>query len=255
MKGKYNKLVKEGLERISDQKNNLITNEDIQHLPEAVKRYLSYTGTIGQERIQCVRAETSGLIRSGEDSEWMKLKTEQNNFFDTYSRFYYIKAKKSGIPAVGLHSYHDEKASMVIKLAGIFTIVNAKGPEMDQGETVTLFNDMCFLAPGTLISKDITWETIENMTVKATFVNGKIKISAMLHFNEKGELINFISNDRYETKDGKIYNNYPWCTPASDYKDFGGIRLASKADVIYQKPEGDFCYGKFVMDIVRYNGR
>ena len=255
MKRKYKNLVREGLNRISNLKSNLITDQDTQHLPEAVKRYLLYTGIIGKERILSVMAITTGQIRSGEDSGWMQLRSEQHNFFDTSSRFYYIRAKKAGIPAVGLHSYHDETATMVIKLAGLFTIVDAKGPEMNRGETVTLFNDMCFLAPGTLISPDITWETIDNMTVKATFINGNINISALLYFNDQGELINFRSNDRFETTDGKIYKNYPWTTPVSEYKYFGGFRLASKADVIYHRPEGDFCYGKFRMELIKYNGR
>ena len=51
--------------------------------------------------------------------------------------------------------YKDEKAIMVIKLAGLFKVVNAKGVEMNQGETVTVFNDMCCMAPATLIDKDI----------------------------------------------------------------------------------------------------
>ena len=255
MKRKYLNLVRAGLRRTSHLKHNMITNEDIKHLPEAVKRYLEYTGTLGTEKISSVMAITTGQIRAAEDTGWMKLVSEQYNFFDLYSRYYYIRAKKMGIPATGLHSYDNETATMVIKLAGLLEIVNAKGPEMNQGETVTLLNDMCFLAPGTLITPDIYWENIDNMTVKAIFKNGNIKVAASLFFNEKGELINFLSNDRFETTDGKIYNNFPWSTPISEYKNFDGFRLASKADVIYHKPAGDFCYGKFQIETVRFNNR
>jgi len=112
-----------------------------------------------------------------------------------------------GIPTVGIHLYKNATAIMKIKLAGLFTIVDGKGKEMDQGETVTVFNDMCYMAPASLIDKNIRWEILDSLSVKATFANGKQTISAVLHFNEKGELINFISKDRFDTPDGKTYKS------------------------------------------------
>jgi hypothetical protein len=38
-----------------------------------------------------------------------------------------------------------------------------------------------------------------------------------------------------------------------EYKDFNGARLASSALAIYQKPDGDFCYGEFVLKEIEYN--
>ena len=69
-----------------------------------------------------------------------------------------------------------------IKLASLIPVVNAYGEIMTKGETVTLFNDMCVLAPGTLIAKSIQWETIDPLTVKATFTNQGYTISALSVF-------------------------------------------------------------------------
>lgn len=116
---------------------------------------------------------------------------------------------------------------------------------MNQGETFTVFNDMCFIAPATLIDKNISWELVDPLTVNAKFTNGAITIGATLYFNDKGELINFLSNDRFETSDGKTYRNYPWMTPVDGYIDMNGYRLASGAKLIYKRPDEDFCYGQF----------
>ncbi|MBK7427936.1 MAG: hypothetical protein IPI60_13375 [Saprospiraceae bacterium] len=124
--------------------------------------------------------------------------------------------------------------------------------KLNQTETVTLFNDMCFIAPATLIDNRISWEIKNDTTVKAIFTNGNIRISAILYFKENGELINFISNDRYETN-GKVYHNYPWATPVENYKMMGGYLLPGKAKLIYQKPEGDFLYGELEYKSVKYN--
>lgn len=236
-------------------KPGIITESDLQHLPPVVRKYLNYVGVVGKERVFNVRVRSEGRIRSKPEDSWMTFTSEQYNFFDKPTRVFYINAHKMGIPAIGLHLYKDEKAIMTIKLAGLFKVVDAKGIEMNQGETVTVFNDMCFVAPATLIDTNVQWETIDSLTVKARYTNGNIAISATLFFNEEGELANFVSNDRFETADGKTYRNCPWTTPAKEYKDFDGARLASSASIIYQRPDGDFCYGEFVLKEVEHNCR
>jgi hypothetical protein len=254
MKREYKRHVNEGLARTAATNSAIITEHDLGHLPSPVRKYLELAGVPGKEKVMNFRATFTGRIRGSEKSGWMPLKSEQYNFFDQPSRYFFIKAKKMGLNAIGLHKYEKEQASMVIKLAGLFRIVDARGPKMDQAETVTLFNDMCVMAPATLINPSITWENIDDLSVGAVYRNGKIAISATLFFNEKGELINFLSNDRFET-DGKIYNNYPWVTPLRNYKSFNGINLGSEAELIYRRPEGEFCYGEFKLTGIEYNCR
>lgn len=249
----YKKEVSSVLQSQMEIKSDLITDADLEGLPDLVRKYLYFTGSVGKPKIRNVFIRAKGKIRSGPDDSWMSFISEQYNFFENPARFFYIKARKAGIPASGLHIYRDETASMQIKLAGLFKVVDARGPEMNQGETVTVLNDMCFMAPASLISKRIRWEEIDSQNVKAVFNNGKITVSAVLTFHYDGSLQDFISNDRFETVDGKVYRNYPWRTPVKEYGSFNGYRLPSKADVIYVRPAGEFCYGLFDLTEIRYN--
>lgn len=131
-------------------------------------------------------------------------------------------------------------------------IVNAYGDKLNQAETVTLFNDICCIAPACLIDNRIKWEVGGDATVKGHFTNGDITVCATLYFNDNGALVNFVSNDRFETN-GDYYNKYPWETPVEDYKMMNGYFLPSKAKLIYKKPEGDFVYGELVYKKVQYN--
>lgn len=253
MKKTYKKAVLEALARTSVIKNEILTVEDIKHLPVIVQKYLHYSGSVGKEKVLNFRAEFTGGIRSKSTEGFMSLKSEQYNFTDQPSRFFYIVAKKKGIPAKGIHLYKDQTAIMLIKLLGLFTVVDAKGKEMNQGETVTLFNDMCFIAPATLIDRNIEWKEINSLTVDAKFTNGSITIRATLFFNEEGELVNFLSNDRFETTDGKTFMNYPWITPVTSYININGYRLPSGAKLIYKHPDEDLCYGEFNLKSIGYN--
>lgn len=255
MKKRFKKEVLAGLERSERLEKEILSDSEIQYLPVIVQKYLHLTGAVGREKVLNFRVEFKGGIRSLPNDKYMQLKSVQYNFTDQPSRFFYIVARKMGIPAKGIHIYKDQKAMMLIKLLGIFTISDAKGKEMDQGETVTLFNDMCFMAPGTLIDKNIEWSEKDPLTIDAKYTNGNIEISATLFFNVEGKLIDFLSNDRYETTDGKTYYNYPWRTPVSGYKNINGYFLPESAKAIFRHPDGDFCYGEFNLVSVEYNCR
>ncbi|MCX7842413.1 MAG: hypothetical protein N2489_04990, partial [Clostridia bacterium] len=125
------------------------------------------------------------------------------------------------------------------------TVLNTSGPEMRIGDTTTLFNDMCFFAPATLIDRRIDWETVDSAAVKATFNTGECKVSATLFFNQAGELIDFVSDDRYMIPlDGSV-KKAMWSTPIKGYKDLGGIKVPGYGEAIWKLPEGDYCYAKF----------
>ncbi|MBN2638223.1 MAG: hypothetical protein JXR65_03930 [Bacteroidales bacterium] len=250
----YTSGLKKGIARTEKLSTDLISEADLEHLPEKVRQYLRYTGVVGCEKVNSMMVQAKGTIRMKEgENEWMTFNCEQYNFMDFPTRLFYIKAKKNGIPVSGLHHYENGMASMVIKLGGLFKIADARGDEMNQSETVTFFNDMCLMAPATLIDSNISWEEMNETHVKADFTVGNITITAYLYFDDEGRLVNFISYDRYESADGTSYHNYPWKTPVLEYGEFNGFRLPSKADAIWEKPDGDFCYGKFNLEDVRFN--
>lgn len=249
---RFETLVRADLSDNNTLSTEILTENDIAPLPLPVQKYLRYTKVVGRPKVKNFRTEFVGGMRGKANEPYMKLHSVQYNFFQNPSRYFYMTASKMGLPATGLHLYQDKTATFDVKLLNWLPVVSARGEKMNQAETVTLFNDMCFIAPATLIDNRIAWEQIDNLSVKAVYTNGDISVSAILYFNESGELINFISPDRFET-DGKKYESYPWKTPVSEYKEQNGYLLPSIAKLIYEKPEGDFTYGELEYIDVRYN--
>jgi hypothetical protein len=253
MKNQYRNAVKREFGNYSGIVPGLLTEGDLEHLPEPVRKYIRFTGSVGKPRVWNFRSVFTGGIRSGPADAYMPLRSVQYNFIARPARLFYIVARKMGIPAKGFHEYSGGKASMVIKILGLFKVVDARGHEMDQGETVTFFNDMCFMAPATLTDPRIHWQQVDERTVNATFSNGKLAVRSTLYFDADGRLVDFLSNDRFETSDGKNYNNYPWLTPVSSYSEIKGYTLPSAAKLIYRHPDMDFCYGEFKLVDIEYN--
>ncbi len=254
-RGMYENDVKTGIEKTSSMPESLLTEADIQNLPEPVKNYLRYVGTIGKPKVNNFKVKFTGKIRKDDKSEWMPFTSEQYNFLAASTRLFYMKATMKGLPVEGYHCFKNGDAFMDIRLFSLIKVQYQTGKEMGIAETVTFFNDMCCMAPATLIDKRIKWSDAENNKVKAEFTNNGITISAWLYFNEKGELTNFISEDRYATLADGSLKKLRWATPLKDYKNINGFNIAGYADAVYTYPEGDFIYGTFNTTHIEYNSK
>jgi hypothetical protein len=231
-----------------------VTEADLEPLPAPVQRYLRLTGAVGRPRIENFRVRMHGRIRSGPGDPWMPLLAEQYNVVGEPRRFFYLTASKFGIPIQGYHRYVGATASMRINAAGLLPIAAAAGAEMVQSETVTVFNDMCLMAPGTLIDPAIQWEAVDSRTVRARFVSTGHAIAAELIFNEAGELTNFRSEDRYQMpSDGGPGRKRGWSTPTSGYRCIRGRRLVSGGAARWRECDGDYTYIELAFDDIEYN--
>lgn len=248
---RYEKEVKTALGFYSKDSSEILTEKDIVNLPESVQKYIRYAGALGKPKIWNFRVEMGGKLRNDDKSGWMEIKTVQYNFIESPVRMFYIKGSMFGIPVYGLHAYKSEEGIMLIKVMGLFPVVDVKGTEMNISDTVTIFNDMCVFAPASLIDKRIAWETVDQNTVKATFTNGSNKVTAMLYFNERGELVNFVSDDRYRID--KKAERLRWSTPIYSYKNYNGLNLSAKASALWHYPDREFSYADFDIQNVEYN--
>ena len=231
-----------------------LTELDLAPLPAVVQRYIRLTGAVGQPRVQNFRARFHGQIRSGPDARWMSFTGEQYNFYDQPSRLFLMDASLFGIPVQAFHRFIGPSATMRVKVASILTMVDAKGPEMDEAETVTLFNDLCILAPGALVDRGIQWQEIDPHTVSASFANVSHTIRAVLSFNDRGELTNFVADGRAAASaDGKSFTKLRWSTPLRDYREFGSHRLMAHGEGIWHAPAGNYSYLRFDLDAIEYN--
>lgn len=242
-------------QRLSQQNNTrqLLTENDVQHMPDPVQRYLKYAGAWQQPKVQNWKMEFSGQIRKDAQSAWMPFTTVQYNFVNPPARLFFMKARMFGLPVHGYHAFADGKAVMDIRLFSLFRVQFQQGPQMDKAETVTWFNDMCLYAPGALIDKRISWQAIDAQSAKATFSDNGITISAVLYFNEKNELVDFVSYDRYFTSAQQQMVSVPFSTPAKNYVEMRGHRVPSYGEAVWKLEGKSFCYGQFHLKDVAYN--
>jgi hypothetical protein len=248
----YERDMARGLARLGP--DVLVAEPDLEGLPALLQTYLRRVGVVGRPRVQNLRARFRGELRRSHDSGWMRIQVDQHTFLGREpARLFLVKASAYGIPFEAFHRFVGPTATMQVRMASLFQVVDAQGPEMDQGETVTFFNDLCLLAPAALLDADVTWEETGRSTLRGTFRHQGRSVSAILTFDAQGDVADFSSEDRFQSADGKTYAKLPWSTPVREYGEVSGFHLMTKADALWLEAGEPFTYARFEVLEIAYN--
>jgi hypothetical protein len=235
----------------------VLSESDLDELPPPLAAYIRRSGAVGQPRVTSLYADFHGRIRNGPNAAWMPFTGKQVNTFGTHAqRMFLMDATKSGLPVIVFHAYADATATMRAKVLSLITVVDASGPEMDRGETVTVFNDLVVLAPGAITDAPVRWTAMDARHVRGVFTNGAQTVTAELTFDDAGDLVDFVSDDRLRASaDGKSFTQQRWSTPLSGHRDAHGHRVLTSGEGRWHAPgpEGWFTYVELHFDDIIYN--
>ncbi len=230
----------------------VVTEADLASLPPLMQTYLRRVGAVGRPRVRSMRVLFKAQMRSSATSPWMQSTATQYEFFDPPARLFYMNATRSGVPLDVFHRYIDSAATFQVRIASLFSLVDKSGPVLTRAETVTLMNDILVMAPAAVLDLPFTWKTVGERSLLATFTNVGNTVSAALTFDDDGDLVGFLSNDRTQ-EDAKGNCDVPWSTPISGYREVDGIRIGALGDANWVETSGEWTYGKFEIRSIAYN--
>lgn len=248
----YNIALAKELESLLIEDKELITEKDLEKLPDLIKEYLIKSETIGKPKVKYFKAEFEGRMRMGKNNDFYPVKATQYNFIKSGTRIFFMEMNYKGIDIKGLHYYHAKDALMKIKILDLIKVVDKSGAKMQKAETVTYFNDLCIMAPGALIDEDITWEVLSEESIRGTLRKHENTVSAILKFNAEGMLENFISDDRF-ISNGDEFENISWSTPMSSHSYVNDYFLPNKGQAIWHYPDKELSYIEIDIKDVRIN--
>ncbi len=219
-----------------------ITEADLALLPPLVATYLRRAGAVGRPRAAAFRAVLSGRIRSTPDAPWMAFVAEQVNTVGAHvTRWFRMDATMLGLPVDVLHVYTDGVATMSAAACSAIRVAHMSGAEAGRAETVTVLNDVCVLAPWALVGLRVDWEPVDDRRVRARYACGGHRVSAVLVFDDAGDLVDFVSEDRSRI-DGSRSERLAWSTPVADQRELGAGRVPTAGSALWHAPEGAYPY-------------
>ena len=221
----------------------VLTEDALAALPGPVSGYLRAMGAVGRPIPRHLILRWEGRIRGGPDEAWMTFTAEQHNFLDRPSRYFFMDARRAGVPVDVYHRYVDGAATMRVRLLSLLPLVDARGPEMDRAETVTLFNDLVLFAPAALVNAPVRWDEVDARTVRGHYTLGDQSVSATLTFGADGLLTDFVSDDRAAASaDGSTFTSMRWSTPVSRWGTVDGLPVPADGRGLWHAPTGAWAY-------------
>lgn len=223
--------------------DEVFKEDDFQNMPVAIQKFVINGGYIGKPKMSYVKLVCKNVdFAKGKNGPKLTIDYTECNFVKKPSRLALIKSSMFGIPFEGYDYYQNGIGGMKGVIAKLITLFHQTGTDMDKACLATFLAESLF-APNILLQDYITFEETSDFTVKSTITYGEHSASGIFTFNEKYEMISFITNDRVATgADGKI-EHIPWSSLCSDYKMLpNGIQFPSVFKAVWNYDDGDFTY-------------
>jgi hypothetical protein len=217
---------------------------DLAALPAPVQRYLHCVGALGQPRPAYFRVLSKGVLRPAADQPWIPYTALQYNFLNPPARLYFMRTEHRSVPVASYDRYVAGVGSTDRRILSYFLPQRMRGPAMDIAGAVAFLHDMCCLAPVTLIDPRIQWLAEEEHRVQVAFTHAAITVSAWLHINDLGELIDFVADVLPVVQPDGSIAPMTWSTPMRAFQEIHGYLLPRHTTGVYTDAAGKFVYGK-----------
>lgn len=182
----------------------------------------------------------TGSFKISPDKPWTPFTATQIYNIPEASFIWKVRMKMAPLVIVkGTDALRDGQGSMKIKLFGLFPLVNAKGPELDQGAMTRYLSETIWF-PQAFLDEHISWEPIDSVSARAILTIGAKSVDGVFSFNDLGQMTSF-ECERYATE-GKDMVLRPWRTPVHEYGQRAGLQLGIRGKAIWSLPEGDYTY-------------
>ena len=232
--------------------NNLevVTSDMLADLPQPVRRYLEFSGVLGKSIVRTVTVRQTGRIRIAPDKAWMHFRATEQYSVDPPSFVWNAVARYGPLPLLTVRdSYVEGKGGVLVKFAGLFPLVNARGQQVDYSSAVRFLSEVVWF-PSAFLRPEFTWTAIDDTSVEVSFTAFGTTVSGKLCFAPDGRPINFISR-RY--KDVRDCDPVPWSTPVTAFGTMIGLNLPIAGQGVWHLQSGDFTYIDLRVDEITYD--
>lgn len=232
--------------------NELVTGEMLNNLPSPVQKWLRHSGSVGKEKIRCMRLKQTGWMRTKpEQKTWTKALAEQYFRVDEPAFIWRVKMNMTPlIPVSGCDRFVDGKGTMQIKLWSLINAVNQSGPKIDEGTLQRFLAEICWM-PSAALSPFIKWKAVGANDALATLTYKGCSGEVLFHFTKDGD-IGSCTADRYKGGGANDVKER-WEVTAKKYGIQNGIRLPVQLEATWKLKGGDFTWYKIEVTNVEYN--
>jgi hypothetical protein len=217
-------------------------SEQVENLPEPVKRYFLFALTEGQEHLSLVSMKYDGFFRIKDHHKWMPINGDEYYTVTPPGFVWSGKLKPSHFFWItAIDSYLQDRGSMLVKLYSMLTVSKAEGEKIDQGALSRWLSEAVLFPTALLPNENLAWEHLNDHSARLLFSYMGIDVVAQVFFGRSGEIVRF-TTDRYCDQTRSLEK---WSVYYKSYKAHNDIKIPTEAGAIWHLPSGNFNYARF----------
>jgi hypothetical protein len=219
-----------------------VTEADLADLPEVVRRYLRFMGTVGRPRIRSFRAKIAGKFRLRPWLGWSPAQAWQYNSGPDTARVFLMRIRVAHVlPLLGRDTYKHGHGHMHGTLFDRITVVDGHGEEFDIGELTTYLNDAILLAPSMLLGASTSWRAVGDNSFKVSLTDAERTVNGTVYVDGRGAPYDFSTTDRFADLPGGLIRA-EWRTPVRDWTVIDGRAAPTRLQAVWHLPQGPMPY-------------
>lgn len=253
----FNKMVNEEKEElfiVQDKHNEkeILSEEELNHLPAPVRRWILQSGAVGKQKLWNGKISQKAKMKMKPDQEdWFYAKATQYTFINTPAFLWTVEMDMNAIMWVkGRDKFENGKGQMLIRMNGLFNIVDESGLKIDEGSLQRFLGEMVWF-PSMALSPYVSWESIDEYTAQAKMNYNGTEGTGKFYFNEKGDFVKFTAL-RFQGNEPDSKRR-KWILTVDDYGVFEGIKIPTKMKSTWRLENGDWTWLELEIKDIDYN--
>ena len=217
---------------------------EIESLPPPVRRYFRAVLKDGQPIVTAVRLAQAGQFNMSETkAKWRRFTSSQviitrRPGFDWDARI----EMAPGVKVFVHDAYVAGEGILHAALLGLVPLADIRGtPQAAQGELLRFLAEAAWYPTAMLPGQGVRWEPIDDVSARATLVDGATTVSLDFRFDAEGLISNVRAAARHRSVNGALLAA-PWQCRFWDYDVRGGMRIPLAGEVAWELPEGPWPY-------------
>ena len=138
--------------------------------------------------------------------------------------------------------------SMRVLIDDVVRVVDAHGPQIDQGASLRLLAEMVWYPTSLFDPRCVTWSAIDDTHARATLATGDQEVSGVFEFGADGMPVQMTA-ERF-TDQGELR---PWDGTYADWRTVSGMRVPFEASVTWQLASGPCTYAHWLVDSMQFD--
>jgi hypothetical protein len=187
------------------------------------------------------RIAEQGEMRMSPEARWIPFIAEQT-IEARRSSFRWVARLSSGrlTPVTVTDAYEDGHGYLTVRAAGLIPLKKVTGVDADRGELQRYLASTMFCPPALVNHSSLEWDAVGPLILRMRDRDDPMGATVYLEVTPEGRPV--ICRAERPRLAGKQSVLTPWRGSYLEFREWEGLRVASRLEVSWQLPEGPFTY-------------